>query len=217
MLRLRRRSSVSRRRASALAIVIAVVLTASACVAVYWATSQIPTSTSTIDTEPTMKELAPPFRGQTPTDTILTIDDGFIPDGEMLSPFADDHPAVTNLSPALLDAIRNAAADAEADGVEIMLSSGWRSTRYQQILLDNAIVTYGSESEARKWVNTVERSSHVTGDAVDVGPEDAYVWLAQHGAAYGLCQTYTNEPWHYELVVRPGEVCPRPLSDATAG
>jgi hypothetical protein len=39
----------------------------------------------------------------------------------------------------------------------------------------------------------------VSGDAADIGHSDAASWLSQHGAAYGLCQIYANEPWHYEL------------------
>jgi hypothetical protein len=39
----------------------------------------------------------------------------------------------------------------------------------------------------------------VSGDAVDIGPFDATAWLSKHGAGYGLCQIYRNEPWHYEL------------------
>jgi len=42
-------------------------------------------------------------------------------------------------------------------------------------------------------------SAHVSGDAVDIGPSDAAAWLSRHGAEYGLCQIYGNEPWHYEL------------------
>jgi hypothetical protein len=34
---------------------------------------------------------------------------------------------------------------------------------------------------------------------VDIGPSDAEAWLSEHGAEYGLCQIYSNEPWHYEL------------------
>jgi D-alanyl-D-alanine carboxypeptidase len=54
----------------------------------------------------------------------------------------------------------------------------------------------------------------VTGDAVDLGPGDAARWLSQHGRAYGLCQIYRNEPWHYEL--RPGAArdgCPAEYAD----
>jgi hypothetical protein len=56
----------------------------------------------------------------------------------------------------------------------------------------------------------------VSGDAVDVGGADATAWLARHGAAYGLCQIYRNEPWHVEL--RPAAVddgCPRPYANPT--
>ena len=40
---------------------------------------------------------------------------------------------------------------------------------------------------------------HVSGDAVDIGHSDATAWLSEHGADYGLCQIYCNEPWHSEL------------------
>lgn len=143
-------------------------------------------------------------------------DDGYIAEGETLSPF-DDYPAIRNLDPDLRTAIQNASIDAKADGVEMVINSGWRSERYQQSLLDEAIVTYGSEEEARKWVNTPEKSTHVTGDAVDVGYTDADYWLIQHGNEYGLCQIYANEIWHFELAVNPGEACPAPRTDALAG
>ena len=42
-------------------------------------------------------------------------------------------------------------------------------------------------------------SAHVSGDAVDIRPDRATAWLSEHGAEYGLCQIYSNEPWHYEL------------------
>lgn len=51
--------------------------------------------------------------------------------------------------------------------------------------------------------------SRVGGDAVDIGSFDATAWRSEHGARYGLCQIYSNEPWHYEL--RPqaiGRGCP---------
>jgi D-alanyl-D-alanine carboxypeptidase len=107
--------------------------------------------------------------------------------------------------------------DAQSAGIDMFVTSGWRSERYQQRLLEEAIITYGSEAEARRWVNTPEQSTHVTGDAIDIGPTDASSWLSQYGYEYGLCQTYANELWHYELTVEPGGTCPAPLSDASAG
>ena len=47
---------------------------------------------------------------------------------------------------------------------------------------------------------TPDTSAHVSGDAVDIGPVGGQRrGCPQHGAAYGLCQIYDNEPWHYEL------------------
>jgi zinc D-Ala-D-Ala carboxypeptidase len=148
---------------------------------------------------------------------LLTAADGYIADGEGLSPFATDYPAVRNLVPELLVAVQHASTDAARDGVALIITSGWRSVRYQQSLLDAAIVQYGSRAEARRWVNTPERSTHVTGKAVDIGPPAADLWLRRHGNRYGLCQIYANEMWHYELATEPGGICRRPVADASAG
>jgi zinc D-Ala-D-Ala carboxypeptidase len=140
--------------------------------------------------------------------------DGVVPEG--VTVFDDETPAVANLDPALLGALRQAAADAADDGVELVVNSGWRSPEYQAQLLDEAISEYGSEAEAARWVATPETSLHVSGDAVDIGPSDATAWLSEYGADYGLCQTYGNEPWHYEL--RPEAVdhgCPPRYADPT--
>ena len=113
--------------------------------------------------------------------------------------FDDGIPGVANLDPALLGAVRRAATDAADDGVEFFVDSGWRSPEYQEQLLREAVSKYGSEEEAARWVATPNTSAHVSGDAVDIGPFDATAWLSEHGAKYGLCQIYNNEPWHYEL------------------
>jgi D-alanyl-D-alanine carboxypeptidase len=121
-----------------------------------------------------------------------------------------------NLDPALVGALRQAATDAAYDGVELYVKSGWRSPEYQQQLLNEAILKYGSEAEAARWVATPETSPHVSGDAVDIGPSDATAWLSEHGAEYGLCQIYSNEPWHFEL--RPEAIdhgCPPMYADPT--
>jgi LAS superfamily LD-carboxypeptidase LdcB len=116
---------------------------------------------------------------------------------------------VTNLDPDLLRALRQAARDAAAHRVEIVVNSGWRSPKYQEQLLREAVSKYGSEEKAARWVATADTSPHVSGHAVDIGPSRAMAWLSRHGARYGLCQIYRNEPWHYEL--RPKAVedgCP---------
>ncbi|MEV4058275.1 M15 family metallopeptidase [Amycolatopsis sp. NPDC049688] len=144
--------------------------------------------------------------------TVLGAEHGALPDGA--SVFDDDCPAVANLDPGLLAALRRAAADAEADGVRFVVNGGWRSRAYQQRLRRDAVAKYGSEQEAARWVTTADRSAHVQGKAVDVGPAEARAWLSEHGARYGLCRIYRNEPWHYEL--RPEAVehgCPPMYAD----
>jgi zinc D-Ala-D-Ala carboxypeptidase len=140
--------------------------------------------------------------------------DGALPHGATV--FDDDFPAVANLDPPLLGALRQAATDAADDGVEFFVDSGWRSPEYQEQLLREAVSKYGSEDEAARWVATPNTSAHVSGDAVDVGPFDATAWLSERGADYGLCQIYGNEPWHYEL--RPEAIdhgCPPMYADPT--
>jgi hypothetical protein len=149
-------------------------------------------------------------------DGVVDEADGFIPDGVAVSVFDEEIPAVSELDPDLLDAVRRTATHAEADGVGLRVNSGWRSPEYQQQLLQDAVVEHGSQEEAARWVSTAETSAHVSGDAVDIGPFDAADWLSEHGAAYGLCQIYRNEPWHFEL--RPDAVddgCPRMYADPT--
>ena len=139
--------------------------------------------------------------------------DGAVPDGTTV--FDDELPGVANLDPALLGALRQAATDAAYDRVEFFVDSGWRSPEYQNQLLREAVSEYGSAEEAARWVATAETSAHVSGDAVDIEP-DATAWLSEHGAEYGLCQIYSNEPWHYEL--RPEATdhgCPSMYADPT--
>ena len=140
--------------------------------------------------------------------------DGAVPDGTTV--FDDEIPGVAKLDPALLDALRQAATDAADYGVEFFVDSGWRSREYQEQLLHEAVSEYGSEEEAARWVATPNTSAHVSGDAVDIRPFDATAWLSEHGAEYGLCQIYSNEPWHYEL--RPEAIdrgCPPMYADPT--
>ena len=63
---------------------------------------------------------------------------------------------------------------------------------------------------------TPNTSAHVSGDAIDIGLSDAAAWLSANGAAYGLCQIYGNEPWHFELrheAIDQG--CPAMYADPT--
>lgn len=142
--------------------------------------------------------------------------DGAIDDAFGISPFDDDDPAIALLQPELRAALQQAALDAAADEIEMRLTGGWRSAGYQKRLLDDAVREYGSEDEAKRYVRPPGMSSHNTGDAVDVGMTDASYWMIRNGYRYGLCQTFENEIWHFELSVAPGETCPPPVADAAA-
>jgi D-alanyl-D-alanine carboxypeptidase len=134
--------------------------------------------------------------------------------GRGLTVFDNERPAVANLDPDLLRALRQAAKDAAREGVKIHINSGWRSPEYQERLHLQAVWKYRSKEKAARWVATADTSSHVSGHAVDIGPSRATAWLSRHGAEYRLCQVYRNEPWHYEL--RPRAInggCPPMYAD----
>jgi hypothetical protein len=162
------------------------------------------------------RERPGPPRGAAPNGRLGALGeaDGAIPDGTTV--FDDGIPGVARLDSDLLGALRRAAAGAAGDGVRFSVDSGWRSPAYQERLLREAIAKYGSIEAARRWVATPETSAHVSGYAVDIGASGAVAWLSEHGAAYGLCQIYGNEPWHYEL--RPEAIdhgCPAMYADPT--
>jgi LAS superfamily LD-carboxypeptidase LdcB len=184
-----------------------------AIVAIAALSYQWPSSSSS--TDPWSSTAAPPIhvpRRERPSP--LGEADGAVPNGTTV--FDDEIPGVAKLDSDLLGALRRAAAGAAGDGVQFYVDSGWRAPEYQERLLREAISKYGSVEAARRWVATPETSAHVSGDAVDIGPSGAAAWLSEHGAAYGLCQIYGNEPWHYEL--RPEAIdhgCPAMYADPT--
>jgi hypothetical protein len=140
-------------------------------------------------------------------------------DGEMpadVTVFDDRYAGVVRLDADLLNALRAAATAAARDDVELYVNSGWRSPAYQDRLLREAVSTYGSAAEAARWVATAGTSPHVAGRAVDIGPTDAATWLSDHGAEFGLCPIYRNEPWHFEERPRAVEIgCPAMYADPT--
>ena len=224
------RSAVRRTRSTTLAAVVVVSTTLVSVVGCQPAdqslapshswTAAPPTTTSLGDHHgpPDERERDPHPRLQTSTPTTSWPAargeaDGALPDGATV--FDGEYPGIANVDPDLLQALREAATAAAADGVEFIVNSGWRSPEYQAQLLREAISDHGSEDGAAQWVATPDTSFHVTGDAVDLG-SPARAWLSEHGAQYGLCQIYENEPWHYEL--RPDAMdhgCPAMYADPT--
>ena len=163
---------------------------------------------------PGARRPAPPSTAPSARSAAVTLDDGVLP--AAITVFDDGYPGLAKLDPDLLQALRKAATVAALDGVRFYVNSGWRSRKYQEQLFRQAVSTYGSDSEAARWVAAPGTSAHESGDAADIGTSDATEWLSAHGARYGLCQIYGNEPWHYEL--RPAAIdhgCPLMYADPT--
>jgi zinc D-Ala-D-Ala carboxypeptidase len=133
---------------------------------------------------------------------------GWLPEGRTFSPFDTVSQPVTRLDPLLLRAVQDATRAAAAQGVNIALTSGWRSKGFQQRLFADAVRQYGSAELAQQFVASPEGSKHVIGEAVDVTGAGASDWLIRNGAQFGLCQIYANENWHFELAVDDNGRCP---------
>ena len=71
---------------------------------------------------------------QAPVDQTLAIGPGavdtvggWLPEGVTLSPFDSANPILSQLDPALLQAVQAAARSAQEQGIELRVTSGWRS------------------------------------------------------------------------------------------
>ncbi|WP_319447977.1 MULTISPECIES: D-alanyl-D-alanine carboxypeptidase family protein [unclassified Mycobacterium] len=133
---------------------------------------------------------------------------GWLPDGKTFSPFDTVSQPITRLDPLLLRAVQDATRAAASQGVNIALTSGWRSKGFQQRLFADAVRQYGSVDVAQQFVASPEGSKHVLGEAVDVTGAGVSDWLIRNGAEFGLCQIYANENWHFELAVDENGRCP---------
>ncbi|WP_416382750.1 M15 family metallopeptidase [Nocardia brasiliensis] len=119
------------------------------------------------------------------------------------------------LEPRLALAYTLAEGEAHAQGVPLSITSGYRSREEQQWLWNDGLAKYGSPDEARRWVLPPEESTHVSGRAIDVGPQEGAHWLEVNGNTWGLCRMFDNEWWHFELATTPGGVCPPTKPDAS--
>lgn len=119
------------------------------------------------------------------------------------------------LDPNLSAAYNAAATEAHNAGVPLSITSGYRTPAEQEALWEDGLQTYGSPEAARRWVLPPNESTHVTGQAIDVGPREGAQWLEDHGSHWGLCRMYDNEWWHFELATTPDGPCPARLPDAS--
>jgi hypothetical protein len=134
-----------------------------------------------------------------------------------LTEITDARGEATELHPLLATRFSVAQSFARVDGVELFITSGFRSLSRQQMLFDREVAIRGSESEAAKWVLPPQFSKHPRGLAIDVNyPDgrDQALWLERNGSRFGLCRVYANEWWHFEGVIAPGQACPDPAPNA---
>lgn len=171
-----------------------------------------PTTVAPLNPDETPSDAEPLSIGTGATDSWS----GYLPDGMTLSPFDTSSQLLTQLDPLLLKAIQDAARSAQSQGVDITITSGWRSKGFQQRLFDDAVRRYGSIEIAQQFVASPDVSRHVVGEAVDIAGDGASEWLIRNGPQFGLCQIYANENWHFELATDGQGRCP-PLRPNAAG
>ncbi len=90
---------------------------------------------------------------------------------------------------------------ARADGVTLLISSGYRSDAEQAELF--------RRHPDPKWVAPPGRSLHRFGTELDLGPPSAHAWLAANGERFHFLQRYPHEPWHWGYELNPRST-PRP-------
>lgn len=122
------------------------------------------------------------------------------------------------LDPRLEEALDRARQAASADGIELPVSSGYRSPGEQARLLEAELADRGSWEEATRWVFPPDRSMHVRGLAIDIDSGPGADWLERNGAAFGFCKTLGWEWWHFEWRQRweQDETCPAPAQTLDA-
>lgn len=120
------------------------------------------------------------------------------------------------LTDATYSAFEQLSADAATAGLDIYLSSGFRSYEYQNEIYNNYVEVYGQET-ADTFSARAGHSEHQTGMAIDVNTiDDSFagtpeaIWIEEHCYEYGFILRYPKgkdditgykyEPWHIRYV-----------------
>ncbi|MGE0025639.1 MAG: transglycosylase SLT domain-containing protein [Thermoleophilia bacterium] len=99
------------------------------------------------------------------------------------------------MCPAVAAAFDLMDAAAHADGVDLMVTSGFRSDAEQAVLF--------RRHPDPKWVAPPGRSRHRDATELDLnmlGGDGAHAWLRANGGRFGFVQRYSWEPWHWGYV-----------------
>ena len=109
--------------------------------------------------------------------------------------------------PSTRDALVKMAGAARADGVDLIVDSGFRSANFQKRIIRRRLAEGKSFAAIVRFVAPPGYSEHETGRALDFVPSeaafaktDAYRWLKKHADEYGFVETYPEEdnetaPW----------------------
>jgi hypothetical protein len=114
------------------------------------------------------------------------------------------------MRPDVAQAFDRMAAAAKRDGVDLIVSSGFRSDAEQAVLF--------ARHPDPRWVAPPGESLHRNATELDLGPPSAYPWLAANGGRFHFRMRYEWEPWHWGYELNPRST-PRPgaTSARTAG
>jgi len=92
------------------------------------------------------------------------------------------------MRPDVAAAYDRMAAAAAADGIALIVVSGFRSDAEQAELF--------AAHPDPKWVAPPGTSLHRCATELDLGPESAYAWIDANGSRFGFVQRYGWEAWH---------------------
>ncbi len=99
------------------------------------------------------------------------------------------------MRPDVAAAYDRMAAAARADGVVLIVVSGFRSDAEQAELF--------AAHPDPTWVAPPGHSLHRCATELDLGPSSAYGWLAGNASRFGFTQRYSWEAWHYGFDAGP--------------
>ena len=99
------------------------------------------------------------------------------------------------MRPDVAAAYDRMAAAASADGIALLVVSGFRSDAEQAALF--------AAHPDPTWVAPPGHSLHRCATELDLGPEAAYAWLAANAGRFGFVQRYSWEAWHYGFSAGP--------------
>ena len=113
------------------------------------------------------------------------------------------------MRPDVAAAYDQMTAAARADGIALVVVSGFRSDAEQAELF--------AAHPDPTWVAPPGHSLHRCATELDIGPSSAYGWLAANATRFGFVQRYSWEAWHYGFDAGPAPCSSEAEALATSG